>query len=133
MPGDAERPLHLHGGLSIGPKTAEGIERIRKAQTKHGWYSQKAVARRGESRRIQRRYPTPVGLPYRTILSLACVVLATRYIFDSTEPRSWRWAVGIVTAVSFVLPDGLAWYAAGVVLQLAVSLFALFRRIMGQQ
>jgi hypothetical protein len=28
-----------HGGLSTGPKTAEGIERIRKAVTKHGRYS----------------------------------------------------------------------------------------------
>lgn len=44
----------LHGGLSTGPKTAEGIERIRKAQIKHGWYSQEAVARRRESRRMLR-------------------------------------------------------------------------------
>jgi hypothetical protein len=29
----------LHGGLSTGPKTAEGIERIRLAVTKHGRYS----------------------------------------------------------------------------------------------
>lgn len=28
-----------HGGLSTGPKTAEGIERIRRAVTKHGRYS----------------------------------------------------------------------------------------------
>lgn len=29
----------LHGGLSTGPKTLEGIERIRRAVTKHGRYS----------------------------------------------------------------------------------------------
>ena len=28
----------MHGGCSTGPKTAEGIERIRKARTKHGRY-----------------------------------------------------------------------------------------------
>jgi hypothetical protein len=33
----------LHGGLSTGPKTPEGIERIRKARTKHGRYSQFAI------------------------------------------------------------------------------------------
>ena len=32
----------LHGGLSTGPKTAEGIERIRRAVTKHGRYSKTA-------------------------------------------------------------------------------------------
>jgi hypothetical protein len=29
----------LHGGLSTGARTAAGLERIRKAQTKHGRYS----------------------------------------------------------------------------------------------
>lgn len=36
----------LHGGLSTGPRTAEGIERIRRAVTKHGRYSL-AARRRG--------------------------------------------------------------------------------------
>jgi hypothetical protein len=36
----------LHGGLSTGPKTAEGIERIRRAKTKHGHYSAAAIAER---------------------------------------------------------------------------------------
>jgi len=35
-----------HGGLSTGPKTAEGIERIRRAVTKHGRYSAGARADR---------------------------------------------------------------------------------------
>jgi hypothetical protein len=36
----------LHGGLSTGPKTAEGIERIRRAVTKHGRYTAAAKAER---------------------------------------------------------------------------------------
>ncbi|HXM22205.1 MAG TPA: HGGxSTG domain-containing protein [Terriglobales bacterium] len=32
----------LHGGLSTGARTAEGIERIRQTLTKHGRYSQAA-------------------------------------------------------------------------------------------
>jgi hypothetical protein len=36
----------LHGGLSTGPKTAEGIERIRRATMKHGLYSAAAIAER---------------------------------------------------------------------------------------
>ena len=36
----------LHGGLSTGPKTPEGIERIRRALTTHGWYSQAAKSER---------------------------------------------------------------------------------------
>jgi hypothetical protein len=36
----------LHGGLSTGPKTKEGIERIRRAKTKHGLFSAVAIAER---------------------------------------------------------------------------------------
>jgi len=36
----------LHGGLSTGPKTAAGIERIRQAVTKHGQCSKRARAER---------------------------------------------------------------------------------------
>ena len=41
----------LHGGLSTGPKTADGIERIRRAVTKHGYYSKAAE----DERRLGRR------------------------------------------------------------------------------
>jgi hypothetical protein len=44
----------MHGGKSTGSKTAEGIERIRAARTKHGRYSQAAIARRREARQIIR-------------------------------------------------------------------------------
>lgn len=40
----------LHGGLSTGPKTSEGIERIRRARIKHGWYTKEA---RAERRRVR--------------------------------------------------------------------------------
>jgi hypothetical protein len=33
----------MHGGMSTGPRTPEGIERIRKARTKHGRYSQASI------------------------------------------------------------------------------------------
>ena len=36
----------LHGGLSTGARTAEGLERIRRAATKHGRYSKAARAER---------------------------------------------------------------------------------------
>ena len=36
----------MHGGLSIGPRTAEGLERSRRARWVHGRYSRQAVAER---------------------------------------------------------------------------------------
>lgn len=42
----------LHGGLSTGPKTLAGIERIRKAITKHGRYSQTAISERANFRKL---------------------------------------------------------------------------------
>jgi len=42
----------IHGGLSTGPKTAEGIERIRRAVTKHGRYSQAAKDERRQLKRL---------------------------------------------------------------------------------
>src|SRR5437016_2638814 len=41
-PAMANGRCRLHGGLSTGPKTAEGIERIRRVVTKHGRYSHAA-------------------------------------------------------------------------------------------
>ncbi len=45
----------LHGGLSTGPKTWEGINRIQEANTKHGRYRKAAR----ESRRRTRESDTP--------------------------------------------------------------------------
>ena len=36
----------MHGGTSPGPRTAAGIERIRRAVIKHGWYSAETLAQR---------------------------------------------------------------------------------------
>jgi hypothetical protein len=41
----------LHGGKSTGPKTAEGIERIRRAVTKDGRYTKAAKAEQEQYRR----------------------------------------------------------------------------------
>ncbi len=53
-PGMANGRCRLHGGLSTGPKTAEGIERIRRAVTKHGRYSGAAKRMRSEVRELVR-------------------------------------------------------------------------------
>lgn len=45
-PGMANGRCRLHGGLSTGPKTAEGIERIRQARFKHGRFTNAARAER---------------------------------------------------------------------------------------
>ena len=41
-PAMANGRCRLHGGLSTGPRTAAGIERIRRAVTKHGMYQASA-------------------------------------------------------------------------------------------
>jgi hypothetical protein len=40
----------LHGGLSTGPRTTEGLERLRAARTVHGFYTQAAVNARRQAR-----------------------------------------------------------------------------------
>jgi hypothetical protein len=45
----------IHGGLSTGPKTAEGIERIRQSRTKHGIYSQQWQAQMATNRETMRK------------------------------------------------------------------------------
>jgi hypothetical protein len=44
----------MHGGLSTGPKTAEGLERSRRANFRHGNYSAAAERRRREMRDLIR-------------------------------------------------------------------------------
>ena len=44
----------MHGGASTGPKTHEGIERIRRAQLTHGRYTKEAKAERTAARQVQR-------------------------------------------------------------------------------
>ena len=40
----------MHGGLSTGPRTPEGLERSRKARWIHGWYSQEVREQLRENR-----------------------------------------------------------------------------------
>ena len=40
----------MHGGMSTGPRTSEGLERSRKARWRHGHYSAEAKAEREEAR-----------------------------------------------------------------------------------
>lgn len=52
----------LHGGCSTGPRSNAGIERLRKARTKHGRYSLMIFKRKFLRRQIrlwQRRYEKP--------------------------------------------------------------------------
>jgi hypothetical protein len=44
----------LHGGLSTGPRTAEGLNKSRKARYVHGYYSAEAKAQRRESYQMMR-------------------------------------------------------------------------------
>ena len=44
----------MHGGPSTGPRTAEGLERSRKAGWKHGHYSAEAKRVRREARQQYR-------------------------------------------------------------------------------
>jgi len=41
-----KRVCWIHGGRSTGPRTPEGLERSRKANWKHGFYSEEMVADR---------------------------------------------------------------------------------------
>jgi hypothetical protein len=42
--------VKFHGGKSTGPRTPEGLERSRRANWKHGHYSQQAKAERSRLR-----------------------------------------------------------------------------------
>jgi hypothetical protein len=44
----------MHGGMSTGPRTPEGIAAIKASRTKHGRYSQASIAARREARQIIR-------------------------------------------------------------------------------
>jgi len=44
----------MHGGPSTGPRTIEGKARISESRTKHGRYSQAAIAKRREAKAVMR-------------------------------------------------------------------------------
>jgi hypothetical protein len=68
-----------------------------------------------------------VGLPYRTALTIACIILTGRYLFAADAGGKGRWLVGSAAVASFAMPPGLAWYITSILTQLAVCLFILLR------
>jgi hypothetical protein len=60
-PAMANGRCRLHGGLSTGPKTADGIERIRRAVTRHGYYSKAAKDERRRGRAMLRELRASMG------------------------------------------------------------------------
>ncbi len=53
-PGMANGRCRMHGGKSTGPRTAEGLERCRRANWKHGRRSAAAISERKEVAAIRR-------------------------------------------------------------------------------
>src|SRR5271157_5713943 len=53
-PAMANGRCRLHGGKSTGPRTPEGLERMRRAKTKHGSYSAESLQLMRVLRRLQR-------------------------------------------------------------------------------
>jgi hypothetical protein len=53
----------VHGGLSTGPRTPEGLERSRRANWKHGYYAAEAKAARRGGREAGRTLRRLLSLP----------------------------------------------------------------------
>ena len=51
----------MHGGKSTGPRTPEGLERSRKANFKHGFYSAEMIAQRKYIRQLLRKSREMLG------------------------------------------------------------------------
>jgi hypothetical protein len=47
-----KRRCRLHGGKSTGPRTPEGLERIRQARTIHGYFGQEQIEMRRQYREL---------------------------------------------------------------------------------
>ena len=56
QPAMANGRCRLHGGRSSGPKTKEGKQRIKLANTRHGFYSEKAIAESRVFKDIMKAY-----------------------------------------------------------------------------
>ena len=51
----------LHGGRSTGPKSATALDALKAKTTKHGWFSQGAIAARKEQRALLRKLKVAVA------------------------------------------------------------------------
>ena len=54
LPVCGRRRCRMHGGMSTGPRTADGLERVRRANWKHGHYSAEAISERRFLRQLLR-------------------------------------------------------------------------------
>ena len=66
-------------------------------------------------------------LSYQSVLSVACVVLALRYVFDSEASVLGRVVIAAITISAFLMPSSPAGQAVSIVSQLGVALFSLLR------
>jgi hypothetical protein len=77
----------LHGGKSTGPRTPEGVERIRRAQTKHGHYSAKGCPA------MRRAAPGGDCSPLISAATMSWALIRTQYPARrrraSALPTSW--------------------------------------------
>src|SRR5262249_51497332 len=75
----------LHGGKSTGPRTPEGLERSRRANWKHGYYSREEKAERARVRaamfvvRYLRAWSHCCGRVIRAVVSSAMAVVMSRH------------------------------------------------------
>lgn len=58
QPAMANGRCRLHGGLCTGAKTEEGRQRIKKANTKHGFYTAEAIQQRKQLRMLAKLHRT---------------------------------------------------------------------------
>lgn len=56
QPAMANGRCRLHGGKCMGPKTKKGLERAKKANWKHGYYSEEAIFKRKKTFEIIQLY-----------------------------------------------------------------------------
>src|ERR1017187_10497750 len=116
-PAMANGRCRLHGGLSTGPKTAAGIDRIRRSATKHGRYAKAAREERQQLRALLREMrDTLRQLSYvpvepfcgRQPIKRGMIIVAMRLLFTLTSSAtlfgfSLLWATGSPAVYSTVI------------------------------
>ena len=66
-------------------------------------------------------------LTYRTVLTVAALGLGVRYLFHADATVLWRAILAVILFASFFVPDSPVGQVVGIVVQLTLSLFVLFR------
>ncbi len=124
----------LHGGLSTGPKTPEGIERIRQAATRHGRYSQRAKAEQRQFRSLMmnlrdglrifaeladkypfwncvlgiRLRPSEVRLTIKRFLTALLLILLLSLLLYAEKQHAWEQGVVVSQDMSSYNAGGVA-------------------------